>query len=109
MSNFDLYRMLFTLAEGYTIQVKLEQIYDQLKRDLFTGIDMLSGLRDEDIKGWMENTMKNHDMDITYDGFSEVMTFHRRKRSENTDVVECNTIDDTCMVGEYLCCSKDIS
>ena len=80
IDKIDVYNILFNLPEGKRIDVKLEQICLQLKRDMFTGLDMIGTLRREDILAWIKNAEEHHDMKIRYDVFDDVISFYRPKK-----------------------------
>lgn len=72
----DVYKILFNLPEGKAISVRVEEIAHQIKRDLFTGLDLMGLLRKEDVDFWVENAANNHGMKISHYEHEGIITFY---------------------------------
>lgn len=65
------------LPKGKAVEVPIESIAHQIKKDLFTGLDMMGPLRREDIEKWQNMVSENWSVRITVNEMQGTMTFYK--------------------------------
>ena len=78
MSNtINIWDVIWALPKGQSVQVKIEHIAAQIRRDLFTGLDLMGILRQTDVDKWIRKVQRNHNIRIIHNTGDGALIFYR--------------------------------